>query len=72
LAEARLLPNPGFRDAEMFGKLASVQKPWKSVALGLGIVIGDEPPEDLRFERLERRCALCDLFEGLAHVLVCE
>ncbi|MGO9062074.1 MAG: hypothetical protein ACLQU2_32610 [Candidatus Binataceae bacterium] len=31
-----------------------------------------KPPEDLRFERLERGCALGDLFEGVAHLLVCE
>jgi hypothetical protein len=67
-----LLADPCFRDAKMLGELASVQKPWKSVALGLGVALGEEPPKDLRFERLEGRCALGGLFEDIAQLLVCE
>jgi hypothetical protein len=42
-----LLANPGFRDAEMFGKLAGVQKARKAVAVDLGVTLGEEPPKDL-------------------------
>jgi len=72
LAEARLLANPGFGDAEMFGKLTGVQQAWKSVAVDVAVAVGQEPPCDLRFERFERRCALCDQLEGVADLLVCE
>lgn len=71
-ADARLLTDPGFRDAEMFREFFSVQQPGKFIALDLDGALGDEPPEDLGFERLERRCALCDLFDDIGNLLVCE
>ncbi len=56
----------------MFGKLLGVQEPGKSVAVDVVVALGQKPPEDLRLERLERRFSLGDLFEGVAHLIVCE
>lgn len=56
----------------MFGKLPRVQQPGKPIAVDAAVAVGQEAPEDLRFERLERRCAIDDLFEGVANLIVCE
>jgi hypothetical protein len=72
LAEARLLSDPGFRDAEMFGKLTGIQQARKAVAVDVGIAVGQEPPCDLGFKCFERRGALCDQLESIAHLFVCE
>lgn len=56
----------------MFREFFSVQQPGEFIALDLDGALGDKPPEDLGFERLKRRCALCDLFEDIGNLLVCE
>jgi hypothetical protein len=56
----------------VFGQLLGVQEPGKSVAVDVVIALGKKAPEDLGLERLERGFSLGDLFEGIAHLLVCE
>ncbi len=71
-ADTSLLSDPRFGDAKMLGELAGVQKLGEAIIVCAGVALGEQTPEDLRFERFERGCAIGDLFEGVAHLIVCE
>jgi hypothetical protein len=56
----------------MFSQFFGVQQLGKRIVLAAGRALEDKAREDLSLQRLERGFALGDLFEGIAHLLVCE
>ena len=56
----------------MLRELLGVKQAWKSVIADLAVTVDQMLPEDVGFERFEGRCALGDLFKGVAHLVAGE